>query len=73
MTSARTVFEALKTFNRPATRIEISNESGLDRDGVHAGLKVLKKWGCLIETGDGERFRGLYQLDTKIVIRWKQK
>lgn len=62
MSSAKTVFMALQTFNRPATRLELSTECGLDRDAVHAGLRRLKEMGVLTVAIDGERLRGLYSL-----------
>lgn len=56
------VFNALRTFDRPATRAEIERESGLDYDQVHEALRTLSRHGVLIKFVDGPRRRGLYQL-----------
>lgn len=56
------VFEALRTFDRPATRREIERESGLNYDQVHKALRALDTAGLLRRQVDGARIRGLYQL-----------
>jgi len=62
MRVALVVFDALRTFDRPATRREIERESGLDYDQVHEGLRTLTRAKLLLKIVDGERKRGLYQL-----------
>lgn len=44
----RLVFNALKTFDRPATRRELERESGLSKDEVHKGLKGLARRSLII-------------------------
>jgi hypothetical protein len=56
------VFEALRTFDRPATRREIERESGLGHDQVHDGLRTLARAGVLHRMVERMRLRGLYQL-----------
>ena len=62
MRVALIVFDALRTFDRPATRRELERESGLDYDQVHEGLRTLNRAGLLLKDVEGERRRGLYQL-----------
>lgn len=73
MSSAQLVYQALKTFDRPATRAELQKETGLDRHGVHAGIRVLREQGYIDETGAGERKRGLYQLKPGPAPRWPDR
>lgn len=62
MSTARLLFDALRSFNRAATRCELEHESGLDYDQVHKALKTLKRH-CLLAPSDGSaRQRQLYQL-----------
>lgn len=55
------VFDALRTFDRPATRAELEVESGLDYDQVHKALRTLALHQLLIKDAVA-RQRGTYQL-----------
>lgn len=55
------VFDALRTFDRPATRREIEREAGLTFDEVRQGLRGLAKRGVLTVDG-GMRCRAVYAL-----------
>ena len=55
------VFDALRTFDRPATRAELERESGLDKDAVWSGLRGLIRRGLVICAQEG-RQRGMYML-----------
>lgn len=46
------VFDALRTFARPATRVELERESGLDANGVRKGLDGLDRRGVLVMDGE---------------------
>lgn len=62
MDNALIVFNALRTFDRPATLAEIERESGLDRDQVHEALRTLDRHQVLVKDVQGPRRRGLYKL-----------
>ncbi len=55
------VFDALRTFDRPATRAEIEREAGLTFDEVHKGLRGLMRRGALVMDGK-PRCRSVYAL-----------
>ena len=50
-----TVFDALRTFDRPCTRAEIESASGLKTDDVGKGLKGLMRRRCLRIVGEPRR------------------
>lgn len=55
------VYDALRSFDRPATRLELERESGLCKDDVHAGLRGLVRRGSVVKDVDGRR-GGTYRL-----------
>lgn len=55
------VFDALATFDRPATRAEIETESGLDKRAVENGLAGLMRR-QLLRIDGGPRMLTTYQL-----------
>ena len=61
------VFDALRTFARPATRAELEREASLSKDEVWAGLRGLIRRGLVICIQEG-RQRGTYVL-TKMAAR----
>lgn len=56
------LYEALRTFSRPATRREIEREAGLEKPAADGAMRVLAHAGALIRDVDGQGRRGLYQL-----------
>jgi hypothetical protein len=58
------VFDALRTFDRPATRAEIERESELGYDQVHNALRTLWRNGLVVIEVDAPRRRGLYRVAT---------
>lgn len=50
-----TVFDALRTFDRPCTRAEIEAATGLKKDDVWKGLKGLMRRRCLRIVGEPRR------------------
>lgn len=55
------LFEALRTFDRAASRAELERESGLDYDQVHKALRTLDRHQVLVKSIDGKR-AALYRL-----------
>src|SRR5512139_2768199 len=56
------VYDALRTFDRPATRAEIERESGLDKPAVERGLEGLDRRGDLVRKDVKPRKGGTYAL-----------
>lgn len=57
----RTVFAALRTFDRAATVRELQRESGLDRDELHMGLRGLDRRHLIVKDAVPRR-AGVYRL-----------
>jgi hypothetical protein len=60
------VLDALRTFDRPATRAEIERESELGYDQVHNALRTLCRNGLVVIEVDAPRRRGLYRVATGV-------
>lgn len=58
------VYDALRTFDRPATRRELEKESGLLPEQVRKGLDGLRRHHLLVVYGP-PRFRCTYELVAK--------